>query len=223
MREAKESKRIVLIHALSASIAPIQAAFAQAWPAAEAVNLMDDSLSVDRARDGCLSAHMTARFKTLTDYAVGNDADAVLFTCSAFHEAIDAARADLSIPVLTPDEAMMERALEIGGRIRMLATFEPTLATATQAMHVIAARAGKAVDVQAVHVVDALAALQAGDSARHERLIVSCAAQQTDCDVILLAQFSMSSAAAAVQAAVACPVLTSPATAVAKLKTLLAQ
>ena len=214
-------KRVVLIHALSASIEPIQNAFASAWPEAEAVNLMDDSLSVDRANDGCLTEHMTARFKTLTDYACGNGADAVLFTCSAFHAAIDAARADLALPVLTPDEAMMERALELGPRIRMLATFEPTLATATAAMHAIALRAGVDIDVQAVHVEGALAALQSGDAARHQQLIVECAARQTDCDVMLLAQFSMSDTAAAVAAVVSCPVLTSPATAVEKLKRLL--
>jgi aspartate/glutamate racemase len=218
--------RIVLIHALGESGPAISQAFADAWPDARLVNLLDDSLSVDRRDEGELSDNMIDRFQTLTDYAVGTGAEAILFTCSAFHEAIYKARANLDIPVLTPDEAMMERALEFarsesGPRITMLATFAPTLATATAAMEAIAAAAGKSVQVNAVHVEGALEALQGGDAATHERLIVQCAAALPETDVILLAQFTMASSAPAVAAAVTCPVLTSPTTSVAKLKHLL--
>jgi hypothetical protein len=51
--------RITLIHALKHSIAPIEAAFARLWPAARLMNLLDDSLSADLARDGSLSNAMT--------------------------------------------------------------------------------------------------------------------------------------------------------------------
>src|SRR4051794_17843378 len=37
--------RIALVHALKHSIAPIEASFAQAWPDARLMNLLDDSLS----------------------------------------------------------------------------------------------------------------------------------------------------------------------------------
>jgi hypothetical protein len=51
--------RITLIHALKHSIAPIEAAFARLWPAARLMNLLDDGLSADLARDGSLSNAMT--------------------------------------------------------------------------------------------------------------------------------------------------------------------
>ncbi|MEM7407557.1 MAG: aspartate/glutamate racemase family protein, partial [Pseudomonadota bacterium] len=159
--------RIVLIHALDSSIEPITSAFAQGWPEARLVNLMDDSLSVDRAAEGCLTPAMTARFDALTRYAVSTGADGILFTCSAFHEAIYAARANVDIPVLTPDEAMMEKALVAGSKITMLATFEPTLATSKAAMEQIAGAAGRQVEVHSVHVPEALAALQGGDPQAH--------------------------------------------------------
>ena len=116
---------------------------------------------------------------------------------------------------------MMEQALAHGTRITMMATFEPTLATATAAMNKIAADAGKSVEVNAVHVPGALEALQGGDAATHDQRIVDCAANLPASDVILLAQFSMAHTVDAVRGAVSCPVLTSPVTSVAKLKGLL--
>ena len=44
--------RIALIHALKHSIVPIEASFAKLWPEARLMNLLDDSLSADLARDG---------------------------------------------------------------------------------------------------------------------------------------------------------------------------
>ena len=44
--------RITLVHALKHSIVPIEASFARLWPDAGLMNLLDDSLSADLARDG---------------------------------------------------------------------------------------------------------------------------------------------------------------------------
>ena len=54
--------RITLIHALKHSIVPIETSFAKLWPEARLMNLLDDSLSADLARDGGLSDAMTERF-----------------------------------------------------------------------------------------------------------------------------------------------------------------
>jgi hypothetical protein len=61
-------------------------------------------------------------------------------------------------------------------------------------------------------------ALASGDGATHDRLIAEAAPRLAHCDVIMLAQFSMARARAAVQQVVNPPILTSPASAVAKLK-----
>ena len=76
--------RIALIHALQHSLPPIAASFAKLWPEAELMNLLDDSLSADLAREGGLTRGMTERFLKLGRYATGSGADAILFTCSAF-------------------------------------------------------------------------------------------------------------------------------------------
>ena len=88
------------------------------------MNLLDDSLSADLARDGRLTAAMTDRFLLLGRYAASTGADAILFTCSAFGPCIEAvAREHAPMPVLKPNDAMIEQAAARGHRIGLLSTF----------------------------------------------------------------------------------------------------
>src|SRR4051794_23852566 len=121
--------RISLIHALRHSIAPIEASFAKLWPDVRLMNLLDDSLSADLARDGGLSDAMTERFLALGRYAAGTGWDAILFACSAFGPCSEAvARARARMPVRKPSEAMVEQAAARGRTIGLLPTFARTLA-----------------------------------------------------------------------------------------------
>lgn len=207
--------RIALIHALKHSIAPIESAFVATWPEARLMNLLDDSLSADLARDGVLNDVMTKRFLALGDYAAGTGADAILFTCSAFGRCIEAvARAHAPMPVLKPNEAMIERAVTMGKRIGLLSTFPPTL-------HSMPPEFPPSVRVVPKLAEGALAALDRGDRATHDRLLVEASKDLRDCDVIALAQFSIAATAPLVADATGRPVVTTPDSAVAKLMKLL--
>ena len=61
--------RIALIHAVTVAVEPVQAAFRQQWPEAECVNILDDSLSLDRERDRVLTEAMKDRIRALAEYA----------------------------------------------------------------------------------------------------------------------------------------------------------
>lgn len=213
--------RIALIHALKHSIAPIEAAFAALWPQARLANLLDDSLSADLAQDGALTPRMTARFLALAQYAAECGADGILFTCSAFGPCIEACARELApLPVLKPNEAMIEEALAAGGpaaRIGLMATFAPTLAS----MPAEFARAAPGCTLVPCLAADALAALDRGDGAGHDRAATLAADALRACDVIALAQFSLARAAGAIRAATGKPVLTTPESAVRKLRRLL--
>lgn len=207
--------RITLVHALKHSIVPIEAAFARLWPGARLMNLLDDSLSADLARDGGLSDAMTERFLSLGRYAAGTGSDAILFTCSAFGPCIEAvARAHAPMPVLKPNEAMIEQAAARGGKIGLLSTFAPTLVSMPPEFPA-------SVEIVPKLAEGALAALDRGDRATHDSLVVEAAKDLRDCDLIALAQYSMAPAAEAVAAATGRPVLTTPDSAVQKLMKLL--
>ena len=210
--------RIVLVHAVRVAMQPIEDAFRAHWPEAEHVNLLDDSLSVDRAATHDLQPTMFERFRSLTDYAETIGAAGVLFTCSAFGPAIDAARTGRAFPLFKPNEAMFTDALARGGRIGMLATFAPSIGPMEEEFRAMA-RAGRPdATLQSVFVPDAMDALNAGDAERHDRLIAARAPELADCDVVMLAQFSTARAAPAVSGALGLPVLTSPRSAVERLK-----
>jgi Asp/Glu/hydantoin racemase len=207
--------RITLIHALKHSIVPIEAAFARLWPEARLMNLLDDSLSADLARDGSLNEAMTERFLSLGRYASGTGSDAILFTCSAFGPCIEAvARAHSPMPVLKPNEAMIEQAIAKGRKIGLLSTFAPTLASMPREFPA-------SIKVVPKLAEGALAALDRGDRAEHDRLVVEASKDLAGCDLIALAQYSMAPAASLVAAASGRPVLTTPDSAVMKLKELL--
>src|SRR6201997_4759808 len=209
---APNAMRIALIHALKHSLAPIAASFARLWPEAELMNLLDDSLSADLARDGRLTKAMTERFLTLGRYAAGTGADGILFTCSAFGPCIEAvARAHAPMPVLKPNEAMIEQAVKRGRRIGLLSTFAPTLAS-------MPSEFPSSVEIVPKLAEGALAALDRGDRATHDRMVAEAAKDLRGCDVIALAQYSMAPAAAIVTEATGKPVLTTAASAVEKLK-----
>ena len=210
--------RIALIHATALSMAPITAAFERHWPEAELMHLLDDSLSRDRERDGELTDAMIDRFIALASYAKGTGAQAILFTCSAFGPAIEAAGRAVEIPTLKPNEAMFEQALGMGRKLALVATFRPSLVSMSDEIEAMAHARDKEVELRTVFVPGAMADLAAGRAEEHDRKIVQAVAQLKDYDAVMLAQFSMVAAAPQVQEAVTCPVLTSPGCAVLALR-----
>ncbi|MES2412389.1 MAG: aspartate/glutamate racemase family protein [Pseudomonadota bacterium] len=209
--------RIALIHALRHSPPPVEASFARLWPEATLMNLLDDSLSADLAAAGRITDDITRRFLDLSGYVLSTGADAILFTCSAFGPCIEACVAKFpGVPILKPNEAMIEEAAGIAKRIGLLASFAQTLDSMPREFP-----AGMQVVTQLAE--GALAALDRGDGPLHDQLAAQAAGKLADggVEVIALAQFSLARAADAVAAATGLRVLTTPDCAVRKMRLLL--
>lgn len=227
---APRAKRIALIHALPQSVEPINDAMVRLWPEAMRANLLDDSLATDlaaaeaQAIGSGLDALMHERFARLTQYAVDCGADAVLFTCSAFGPCIEAAAAAQKVPVLKPNEGLIEKAAEFvgerspmnGQKLGLVASFAPTLTTMPDEFPTD-------INLDTELAPGAMQALQGGDSPLHDQLIVEAAKRLVNrgAKVIALAQYSMAHCRAKVEWACGVPVLITTDTSVAKLKRLL--
>jgi Asp/Glu/hydantoin racemase len=214
--------RIALIHATALAVDPIAAAFERHWPQARRMNLLDDSLSVDRAKAGQLTDAMVQRFIDLAQYAKGTGCNAILYTCSAFGPAIEAAGEAVQLPTLKPNEAMFEQALEqcakSGGKLGLIATFQASIPSMSGELLQMAQRRGITIELRSVFVAEAMQDLAEGRADEHHRKIAEAAMQLAGCDVVMLAQFSMADAQPLVQSKLPCPVLSSPDCAVLALK-----
>jgi Asp/Glu/hydantoin racemase len=214
--------RIALIHVAPIAMQPVEDAFRRLWPEADRANILDESLFHDRGKTKELTPAQAERIVRLADYAQLSGADAILYTCSAFGEAIEQVQRSTAMPVLKPNEAMFEAALEHGRRIGMLATASFAVAGLEQEFREMARARGVDADIRTHCVSAAMHAVVRGDAAEHNRLLAEAAPELEGCDVVLLAHFSTSRAEDVVAARVEVPVLTAPGAAVAKLKRALA-
>lgn len=207
--------RIALIHAVDVAIGPIRAAFDELWPEAVVANILDDSLSPDRAREPGLSEALTRRIGDLGSYAIRSGAKGVLYTCSAFGPAIEAVQREHDLPVLKPNEAMFDDVISTARTAGMVATFGPSVAS----MEAEFREASKGrVPLQTVLAEGAMDALRRGDAYEHNRLVAEAAASLAGCEVIMLAHFSTAQALAMTQSRVRARVTTAPHAAVSRLR-----
>ncbi|MFT3720613.1 aspartate/glutamate racemase family protein [Pseudorhodoferax sp.] len=223
--------RICLIHATPLAVAPVQAAFERLWPEAVRMNLLDDRLAPDLEATGRIDAALMERFAALARYAVQAGAQGVLFTCSAFGPAIEAAAAAAGVPTLKPNEAMFDEALDRcaaraapgrAARIGMVATFAPSVAGMREELLALAARRGIACTLQVQCPGGALQALREGRADAHDALVEQAAGRLAGCDVLMLAQFSMAHLRERAAAAAGIAALSSPDSAVRRLRACLA-
>ena len=209
--------RIGLVHATPLAVEPALVAFRELWPEAQPVNLVDESLQSDAANTNYDGPSFTERILMLAEYQVANGAEALLFTCSAFSDAIKAAGRALDVPVLRPDEAAIERALGLGQPVRVLCTFAPTLRVVQKL--VAEFREDSALPVAFELVEGALEAIHGGNGTRHDTLIAEAAARSSE-PVLVLGQYSMARAAGLVKKTAGRPAITGPGHAVRMLRTL---
>jgi len=209
--------KIALIHATVVSMDPTEKAFADLWPEAKTFHLLDSSLSTDRAAAGELTEELSNRIIGLAGYAAARGVDGVLYCCSAFGPAIEAAAGAVPVSILKPNEAMFDSALDIGGDVVMLVTFKDSIASMEQEFSDMKSARGSDATLRSVLVGGARDAIDRGDADTHNRLIAEAAAGIGACSAILLAHFSMDRARAGVSATVDVPVLSPPSESVAHL------
>jgi Asp/Glu/hydantoin racemase len=217
---------IALIHAIPESMPAAISAFGTGWPEADLVNIIDDSLFRGLSSGEAGRHAVVARFQALTEFALGPTTDgrcpqALLFCCSAFGYAIEQARIGKHVPILTPAEAGVTQALESGRRIGLVVSAEAAVSPLADEFAEAARAMNREYELVPIIATGAIEALRAGHGDEHDRLVAEAIASAPDTDVVLLGQFTMSRAASSLPREHMPPVLTTPASAVRRLRSLL--
>ncbi len=218
----QQPPKIYLVHAGLISVDPIAETFSSDWPEARVAHLLEDSLSVDFNRDGGLTESMIQRFRKIGDYCAYAGADAILFTCSMFGQAIDAVKRDQKIPVLKPNEAVYDAIMKATGRIVLLSTFEPALRSMMAEIEERMAAEGVRPRIDTHVVAGAVDALYGNRPDEHNRLVAEAVAKFADHDLVAFGQVSMTRALELAQKHTRNPIVTTPHSSVKKLKSLIA-
>lgn len=211
-----------LIHAVMPAMQPMREALAAEMPDARVLNLLDEGLLTEVERRGGLTPECVDRLVTQIGLVVEAGADAVLLTCTAYSTVVPDVQARISaVPVLAVDQVMVETAVARASRIGVLATVAAGLEQQREMLERAAARAGKHIEVKSSLHPEAMAALQRGDAATHDRILVEAVpALASQVELVLLAQASMARVAPLLTD-VRVPVLTSPRLAVQRVRDVL--
>ncbi len=213
--------RIGAVSPMDNAMDAISDAFAELWPEAELFHVLDESLYLDFAGGKPQTDETGERVSKLLHYSADCHADGLLFTGSVFGRWVEAARADMNIPCLTSHEAMIEEAVAQGSRLGILTTAPGSLKCLVEDIDRYSKEQGKDVTITD-HIEDAARPIiLAGDVETHDKMVAAAADKITDCDCLMLGQFSMTGAMKRFTAMPDRPVLTSAHTAVRKLQRLL--
>jgi Asp/Glu/hydantoin racemase len=210
------TKRIFILHPTSLTVEPIEAAFRRNWPQARRLNLVDESLYDELDADGTITPAIRRRIRLRFEYCVEARADAIMFNGTTFGPAVDDARADLPVPVLKPIEALASDILASGRKFVVLSASKRSIPVILAEIE--AATAGHAITLEGRWVADAREAIMSGDVEKHDRLVVEAAEAVVDCDAVVLGQVPMASAGGRIKPRPGRAVLTSPDSAVLRLK-----
>lgn len=185
-------KKLGFLHT-SASLAPMFEKLCKSkLPGVQAFNLVDDSLIKDVIARGRLTPRTSRRVAQHIAAAEDAGADFILVTCSSIGAAVETAAAFASVPVLRVDQPMADHAVQLGGRIGVIATLPTTLEPTADLIHRRAAAIEKQVEITSSLCCGAFEALMGGDVAKHDAMVFESLQElSTNVDVIVLAQASM--------------------------------
>lgn len=154
-------------------------------------NLLDDFLALHPNEVGVFTPQNKARFYNDLQNAQWTGADLIVVTCSSLTPMVEELRPLFPIPIMAMDDAMGEKAVEVGRRIFVLATAESTVKPTKAKLTKEALKIGKSINVESKVIKEAFLALKNQEMERHDALVLEVAKDIKEVDVIVLAQASM--------------------------------
>lgn len=204
---------IAAVHNTTASIAPLRAALAHELPEAVLWNLMDDRLGADADSAGGLNPGLRDRMLDLIRHGVTGGADAVLIACSMYGEVRTIAEKLIATPVFASDADMISEIAALAPqRVAVLASLQGSAADSTARITAALADTNPASsEVLPVFCRDAAEAAERADiSTLVDVFATELNLTGREFDLVCIAQYSLSPAAAALADKIGVPVISPP-------------
>jgi Asp/Glu/hydantoin racemase len=182
-------------------------------PEIHVMNYLDSSLMDNVRRDGKITDESMGRILAMLTKACVDGSDGIILTCTVFSPYVNIFRKIFSIPIVSPDTAMLEKAAKKGGKTAILCTFPATVDSSLQLYNGFLEQSGVEAQVVTYLLEDAYIAAQKQNMDEHNRIIQKKVKEiEANYDTVVLAQISMAGAANGLENCKA-EVLTSPASA----------
>lgn len=193
-----EGKQLGIIHASHITIDAMKPYIEKYLPEVSVMHLCDDTIQRDNIKSGAgiIPKRNYARFVEYAHNLEEAGVDMILLACSTFNYAAELARPLINIPIAQIDRPMMEKAVQTGSRIGLLATLETTVPSSERLIQIVAEEAGAKIVCKTLLCREAFQAYSNGDIETHNRILtdaIDSLAEETDC--IVMAQLSMSALA----------------------------
>jgi Asp/Glu/hydantoin racemase len=211
--------RIGFIHATPNGIQPMVNALNNLTPQIDCLHFLDEGLLDEVNSSGNVSKKLVRRLIHLIEKAEASNVDGVALSCSSFTPYVPLMEPLFDFPIVSVDYAMLEKGVELGSNIGVIATVGAAGPTTTNLVYSIANEKEKPVTVYTETLIEANKALKMGEGEKHDQLIQEKIKELSSfCDVIIIAQLSMTRALKNLES-IDVPILTSAETSVASLLT----
>ena len=224
--EKVANARIGVLSPVNLAFPAVKDAFSELWPEADPICLLDESLYADFVNSDFtvqpnLPEEAYTRIANLFQYSKNTGVDGIIFCGSVFGALVEEGRKALDIPVLTSFEGMIEEAFSFGSRIGIVTTAEGSLSCLIDDINRYADNNLAECTIVSEVADGAFQKALDGDIDASDAMVIESASLVTECDSLMLGQFSMGRVAQKIINIVEKPLLTAPECAVKKMKRLM--
>lgn len=184
-------------------------------------NMFDDFLALDPAQRGVFTLDNRNRLYHDLKSCELTGADLIVVSCSTLTPIVQMLRPLISVPVIAIDDAMTQKAVTLGTKIKVLATAQSTVEPTIEKLHQEASLIGRTIQADGEGDEIALAAMKRGDMSLHDKRVLDRVVLAKGYDCIILAQASMAHLEQEAHRISSLPVLSSPTLCCQYVRTLL--
>jgi hypothetical protein len=195
--------RIVVISPTTRVVSDVSDAFQALWPQGNLAHIVDETIYHDvLGRKMGFTPGVKQRVLALLKQGEAAEAKAMMFTGSIFGALIEELRVAVAPPVTTSSQGLIEEIFSAPAkgemrRIGIVSTVAQSIADLERDMARFAGPQGLQYSIEKHVAADARPLFESGERGKHDTIVVAACHRFRDVDILVLPQFSLTSAHAA--------------------------